>query len=134
MVRVIPKQLCGTVRTVTLRGVLMVFDNMSNIRKVNRWNPVRNQTSKHVSLNIVCSAMPLTTHEVSAERAHDADPRAHQEVNGTTTTSTWVSHTSTLPRQSRHKKNYVEGTFRRLSQARKNTQNDRYRRARHAVR
>ena len=32
------------------------------------------------------------------------------------------------------KKNYVEGAFRRLSQARKNMENDRYRRTRHAVR
>ena len=62
---------------------------------VNRWNRVRNQTSKHVSLNIVCSAMPLTTHEVSAGRAHDADPRAHQDVRGATTTSTLMSHTWT---------------------------------------
>ena len=83
-VRVIPKQLCGTVRTVTLSGVQMVFDTRSNIRTVNRWNPVRNQTSKHVSLDIVCSAMPLTTHEVSAGRAHNADPRAHQDVRGAT--------------------------------------------------
>ena len=46
---VIPEQLCGTVQTLTLSGVLMVFDKRSNIREVNRWIPVRNQTSKHVS-------------------------------------------------------------------------------------